>query len=1107
MSVFLNFCDDDTGKSFTAHLNKALLDLGIATFFFSPTQEQPSGIHRGIDDCEVFIAVFSPNYASSFICLDQLSYLLSLPERRLILPVFYYVEPAHVRWQKGPFHGAFEDHKNKNGFDEVKLHKWRNGLKEVTELSGWDMKNYRTEANLVDELVKHVSDKLKYITQLHVANYPIGLDSRVADVMRLLDLHADDVRMIAIHGMGGIGKTTVAKAVFNIIHSSFDASCFLSDVREASRTYGGLVALQKQLLKELFNEDGLNIYDDERGIKIIKNRIGSKKVLVILDDVGHHKQLEKLAGERDWYCKGSRIIITTRDEHVLNVRNRVVNHHIYKLEGLDDTQSLELFSWCAFGEVQPVQEYVKLSKEVVSMAGGLPLALEVLGNYLCDLTSIEEWKDAVAKLKRIPEDDVMLKLKISYDDLNEKEQQIFLDIVCFFIGENKDYAIDIWKCCGFPALISIRRLLQRSLIKIVDGHELWMHDQIRDMGRWIVELENLDDPGSRSRLWDPDEVFDVLKNHKGTSKVRGFMHDGYEWEQSWETEAFKPMTNLKLLSINQASLIGNFKYLSSELVWLQWQGCRLQHLSDDFSHEKLAVLDLSYSDDIVDLLNNNIKELFPKLKVLDLSCCYNLERIPNCSLYPNLEKLILEDCLKLVDIPDSIGLLGKLVYLNLRGCSSLKELPDSIGSLVNLEELDVGGCKELSRLPASMGRMRSLRYVDLWQTAIAMLPDEFGLLPNLEKLNMRGCGQLKELPESIGRLTSLKTLDIGYNSSLTRLPTSLSALCSLEKLDASNCNLQGMIPEDFERLSSLKTLHLSGINFQGLPSSMMGFSQLEALSVHNFEQLVAIPELPSNLKHLDAFQCQSLQTMPKLSHLSKLVSLSVVECGGLVAIQDVPSTLEILNSSNCISLQIIPNLSQLSQLQVLDLTNCNKLVEIQGLSCLKSLRILHLNGCNPHALRGQTLAKETFRSLEKLSIPGSKVPDWFMCHNLSCTLPRLSDVNLHIKEVLLCFVCSPDDTAPNNPYLKLLIKRECEVQQTLSFGLNPLLHQNQMYFYRFRDGDLSEENSWKDGDQIELVCSSIVCLKGGIHLVYKPEDTEDSMQERLADFFNTLLTE
>ncbi|ERN16427.1 hypothetical protein AMTR_s00052p00159410 [Amborella trichopoda] len=102
----------------------------------------PVTYREQIEECDVFIDVFSPNYASSFFCLDQLSYLLSLP-KRLILPLFYDMQPAHVRRQEGAFRGSFFVAHRNIGIEEETMHKWRNSLNEVACISGWDTRNYR----------------------------------------------------------------------------------------------------------------------------------------------------------------------------------------------------------------------------------------------------------------------------------------------------------------------------------------------------------------------------------------------------------------------------------------------------------------------------------------------------------------------------------------------------------------------------------------------------------------------------------------------------------------------------------------------------------------------------------------------------------------------------------------------------------------------------------------------------------------------------------------------------------------------------------------------------------------------------------------------------
>jgi hypothetical protein len=107
-------------------------------------------------------------------------------------------------------------------------------------------------------------------------------------------------------------------------------------------------------------------------------------------------------------------------------------------------------------------------------------------------------------------------LQISYDELDEDEKHVFLDIACFFIkmGMKREEAIDILKGCGFSAETVITVLTSKCLIKIREDDELWMHDQLRDMGRQIVQHENLADPGGRSRLWDRGEIMSTLMRKK-----------------------------------------------------------------------------------------------------------------------------------------------------------------------------------------------------------------------------------------------------------------------------------------------------------------------------------------------------------------------------------------------------------------------------------------------------------------------------------------------------------------------------------------------------------------------------------------------------------------
>ncbi|TKY63433.1 TMV resistance protein N [Spatholobus suberectus] len=122
-----------------------------------------------------------------------------------------------------------------------------------------------------------------------------------------------------------------------------------------------------------------------------------------------------------------------------------------------------------------------------------------------------EWKSVLKELKKIPNDKVQAKLKISYDGLSdETKKEIFLDIACFFIGMDRNDVIHILNGCELSAENGIRVLVEQSLVTIDDKNKLGMHDLLRDMGREIIHAESLKYPGERSRLWIHEDVLDVL---------------------------------------------------------------------------------------------------------------------------------------------------------------------------------------------------------------------------------------------------------------------------------------------------------------------------------------------------------------------------------------------------------------------------------------------------------------------------------------------------------------------------------------------------------------------------------------------------------------------
>jgi hypothetical protein len=366
---------------------------------------------------------------------------------------------------------------------------------------------YRNEREAIDHIVEKLTLLLDK-TDLFVADNPVGVESRVQDTIQLLDIQqSNNVQLLGIWGMGGTGKTTIAKAIYNKIGRNFEGRGFLANIRETWKQTAGKVSLQEQLLRDIFKETTTKIQNIESGKIILKDRLFHKRVLLVLDDVNSLDQLNVLCGSREWFGSGSRIIITTRDKHIIR-GNRV--DKVYTMKEMDVTESIELFSWNAFKQASARKDFAEISNKIVEYSGGLPLALEVLGSYLFD-RGVTDWNCVLEKIKLIPNDQVQEKLKISYDGLNDDTmKEIFLDIACFFIGMDRNDVIQILNGCGLFAEVGINVLVERSLVTVDDKNMLGMHDLLRDMGREIIREKSPKEPEERSRLWFHKDVLGVL---------------------------------------------------------------------------------------------------------------------------------------------------------------------------------------------------------------------------------------------------------------------------------------------------------------------------------------------------------------------------------------------------------------------------------------------------------------------------------------------------------------------------------------------------------------------------------------------------------------------
>ncbi|MED6110796.1 hypothetical protein PIB30_046127 [Stylosanthes scabra] len=734
---------------------------------------------KAIEESFISLVIFSEQYAYSKWCMEELVKITESMKqyKRIVMPVFYHVEPYQVRHQKGTFADAFDDHKNKYKVKKAELQKWRSVLKEIANISGnhYPSPKYEHESELIEEIVKEISEKLPD-TFSNASQGLIGIDENFKFLRPLMAIESDEeVRIVGIWGMGGIGKSTIAKALFDKYASRYEGSsilCVKEELENCSRH-----SLYEKLFSQLLGGEYHLVNGPQARLEYVRRRLNRKKVLIVLDGVDTLDMLEYLTREQIFLAPGSRVIVTTRDKHLL-VAARV--HEIHKVQGLSFKSSLELFCIKAFNKSYPENGYEELSEMAVEYADGIPLALEVLGSCLCSSRNAEVWKSALTKLKAHPDRKIFQVLKMSYDGLDEFERNIFLDIAFFFKGECIYDVIRFLDSCGFYPEIEISNLERKALIIISLDNRLKMHDLIQQMGWEVVRQESNNDASKLTRINRPEDFDNLLENSEVKNLVEGIMIDLSQIKKvSFNDKAFKNMPRLRFLKLYNSSgerlshviVPTTLETFSKKLRYLEWHEYPLSSMPSAFCADKLIELRMPGSkitklwDGVQDLVN---------LKIIDLSECQQLVELPDLSTATNLEGIDISDCKVLCQLHPYIISFPTLKYLRFHGCKKLKSFKGEIRSK-SLRELDFKGCSSLEEFSlSSPGQLNTLIF---GSSGIWGFENDRCCLKSLEKLDFSDCRGMMELPHNgiaLSRLQALILKGCRSLASIPELPLSIS---------------------------------------------------------------------------------------------------------------------------------------------------------------------------------------------------------------------------------------------------------------------------------------------------------------------------------------------
>ncbi|XP_027155715.1 disease resistance protein RFL1-like [Coffea eugenioides] len=787
-------------------------------------------------------------------------------------------------------------------------------------------------------------------------------------------LVTDDISSIGIYGMGGVGKTTLARHIeYHLLEKNKYRVLWVT----VSQENFSITSLQDKIANVL----GIRLSNrDEEEVRadILRGAFSRMKrlVVLILDDVWEEFCLDRVG--IPLHPNKCRLILTTRS---LEVCNRIQCQRKFDLQTLDKDEAWDLFKYRLGSETLLQGDLDNIAKSIVEECGGLPLGIITVAGSMRGVSDICEWRNALEQLKTCSigydemERDVFPILEWSFNRLSKCEKNCFL-YCCLYPEDRKIQREELIDLFIWAELMSKRgstskafdqgQTILNKLIRVClleetrdsEGDDcVKMHDLVRDMALRITH-------GNSKPESSRDDVPRFLVKSLGQEHSIVALEQE-EWTEDLRAVSFYSQT-LKGTKIPPA-WSPNCPKLSTLLL----SRVSIKEIPDSFFRHMCG------------------------LKVLNLSQCYNITELPNfVSDLVNLTALILEGCGGLRFVPP-LGKLKQLRDLDLSR-TEIEDLPEGWESLVNLESLNLRECWAVRRkiipkgtfsqlhrlqwllLPYGRVQVMDLEVLNQLEVFIGCLPfTDFYIITRWPKYyNVYINNILTEDPFYDGdsdcedQEKQLYFHQFKLGRGWNYLPDDMKSL-TIEDCEGMVIRCLSDAFRNFTNLSHLSKLvieDLIGIEFlwqlsfasprdQLEVSSFSPLRDLQVLSLNRLPNLVGLfygdsePYLLpastfSSLKELWISRCHNMKqlfTLQLLQNLQNLEILGVEDCEGL---EEIAADGFQLTSSGATATVILPKLKFLNLCWLPQLNNickaaliCNSIYQIEISGCPKAKRL------------------------------------------------------------------------------------------------------------------------------------------------------------------------